>query len=112
MLFWGSEGERGRVWHGSERVTHGVHDVAVEGDASQASRQGSRGGVGVSAKLRGDRSVSGMGHTSWGAVVEKDGVGVHARPRHGGRCTAAGVYGEAGVRVRSSPFCRVWREVK
>ena len=100
------------MWHGSERVTHGVHDVAVEGDASQASRQGSRGGVGVSAKLRGDRSVSVMGLTSWGAVVEKDGVGVHARPRHGGRCTAAGVYGEAGVRVRSSPFCRVWREVK
>ena len=66
----------------------------------------------MSAKLRCDRSVSGMGHTSWGAVVEKDGVGVHARPRHGGRCTAAGVYGEAGVRVRSSPFCRVWREVK
>jgi len=71
------------VWLGSELGTHGVHNVAVECDVSLASRQGSRGGVGVSAKLRGDRSVSVMGLTSWGAVVVKLGVGVHARPEHG-----------------------------
>ena len=83
MLCWGSEGEKGRVWLRCERVTHGVHDVAVEGDVSQASRQGYRGGVGVSAKLRGDRRASEESGASWGAVVEKSGGGVHARPEHG-----------------------------
>ena len=80
LLCWGSEGESGRVWLGSELGTHGIHGGSAECDGSMASLQGSRGGVGVSAKLRGDRSALVTRHTSWGAVVEKSGVGVHARP--------------------------------
>ena len=80
LLCWDSEGERGRVWLGGELGTHGVHGGSAECDGSMASLQGSRGGVGVSARLRGDRSASVTSHTSWGAVVVKFGVGVHARP--------------------------------
>ena len=83
LLCWGSEGESGRVWLGSELGTHGVHGVEAECDGSLASLQGSRGGVGLSAKLRVVRRASGTSHTCWGAVMEKSGVGVLARPGHG-----------------------------
>ena len=104
MLCWASEGERGRVWLGSELGTHGVHGVAVERDLSLASRQGARDDGSVSGGLRGDRRASGTSHTCWGAVMEKSGVGVHARPelgelRHGGWRTAP-----QGVRAWSPPF--------
>jgi hypothetical protein len=58
----------------------------------------------VSLRSLGGRGASATSHASWGGVVEKNGVGVHARPelgelRHGGWRTAP-----QSVRARSPPF--------
>lgn len=53
-------------------------------DGSLASLRPTRADGDVSLRLRGGRGASVTSHASWGAVVEKNGVGVHARPELGG----------------------------
>ena len=75
------EGLEGVGFTGGLRARSGtgdVHGVAAEGVRVLASLQGTRGGVSVSRRLRGDRRGSEASGASWGAVVVMIGVGVHA----------------------------------